>query len=145
LVGHDGAKRVSGIADGLKQRFGVEIGFADGSSAADRAAQARDADVILSAGPAGVNIVTAEQLAAASRLLVAADVNAVPPAGLEGVGVTDDGKPLGDGTALAIGALTVGNVKYQTESGLFRRMLTTEKPLSLDFRDAYALALDIAG
>jgi methylene-tetrahydromethanopterin dehydrogenase len=145
LVGHDGTARVAAIAAGLKIRFGVEVGFADGSTPAGRAAAAQQADIILSAGPAGVNILTTEQLAAASSLLIAADVNAVPPAGLEGVGVFDDGKKLLTGKALGIGALTVGNVKYKTESGLFRRLLSTDKPLALDFRDAYALALDLAG
>ena len=47
--------------------------------------------------------------------------------------------------ATAIGALTIGHVKYRTEHGLFKRMIETDKPLSIDFRDAYALARDIAG
>jgi hypothetical protein len=34
-------------------------------------------------------------------------------------------------------ALAVGNVKYRTEAGLFRRLLAAGEPLALDFRDAY--------
>ena len=78
-------------------------------------------------------------------LLVAADVNAVPPAGLQGIGVMANGEPFGAGKALGVGALAVGNVKYKTEFGLFRRLLATDKPITLDFRDAYKLALEIAG
>jgi methylene-tetrahydromethanopterin dehydrogenase len=78
-------------------------------------------------------------------LLVAADVNAVPPAGLEGVEVMADGAAFGAGKALAVGALAVGNVKYKTESGLFRQLLAADKPQVFDFRDAYKLALEIAG
>jgi methylene-tetrahydromethanopterin dehydrogenase len=144
LVGYDGAARVGRISQDMKARFGIDVGFADGSDAGRRGALAADAEVILSAGPAGVTILTREQLQAAGRLLVAADVNAVPPAGLEGVEATADGAPIG-GKAVAVGALTVGHVKYKTEFGLFRRMIATDKPLSLDFRDAYALALEIAG
>ena len=80
-----------------------------------------------------------------TNLLVAADVNAVPPAGVEGVGVNDNGKPIPGTKAVGIGALAVGNIKYKTESGLFKQMIEADKPLYLDFRDAYALAQKLAG
>jgi methylene-tetrahydromethanopterin dehydrogenase len=76
---------------------------------------------------------------------VVADVNAVPPSGIEGAEVQAAGEPLAGGRVAAIGALTVGNVKYQTEAGLFQRMLKAQTPLVLDFRDAYELAVEIAG
>jgi methylene-tetrahydromethanopterin dehydrogenase len=145
LVGHDGEKRVREIASQMKQRFGAEVGHADGSTAQGRQDAARGADIILASGPAGVNILSVSELAAVPGLLVAADVNAVPPAGLEGIGVMANGEPIGAGKALGIGALAVGNVKYKTEFGLFRRLLATDKPITLDFRDAYKLALEIAG
>ena len=76
---------------------------------------------------------------------LAADVNAVPPAGIEGLGVMDDGKPLGAGSgkAVGIGALAIGNVKYLCQRGLFQRMINTDKPVYLDFRDAFATARDL--
>ena len=129
----------------IKARFGVDVGFADGSNAGEREAATRNADVIFSAGPAGVTTVTSEAIEGATGLLLAADANAVPPTGIEGVGATDKGTPLGGGKARAVGALTIGNVKYKTQLGLFQRMLAAEKTLALDFRDAYALALDVAG
>jgi len=145
LVGHDGEKRVRDISQDMSERFSVNVGFEDGSDPAKRKAVAEGADVILSAGPAGVNILSAADLGAVPSLLVAADVNAVPPAGLEGIGVMSNGDPVGSGKALGIGALTIGNVKYKTEFGLFRQLLATEKPVILDFRDAYKLAVEIAG
>ena len=48
--------------------------------------------------------------------------------------------PLPTGRGVGIGALAVGNVKYQTESGLFRRMIEADEVLALDFRDAFILA-----
>ncbi|MET0380701.1 MAG: methylenetetrahydromethanopterin dehydrogenase, partial [Methyloceanibacter sp.] len=75
---------------------------------------------------------------------VATDVNAVPPSGVEGVGVNDQASPIAGTTAVGIGALAVGNIKYRTESGLFKQMIESEKPLYLDFRDAYALAQKLA-
>ncbi|MBP0580588.1 methylenetetrahydromethanopterin dehydrogenase [Labrys sp. LIt4] len=145
LAGHDGTKRVSDIAAGIKQRFGVDVDYADGSTPEARRAAVAGAEIVLSSGPAGVNILSAADLDSVPGLLVAADVNAVPPAGLEGVGVMANGEPFGNGKAQAVGALAIGNVKYKTELGLFRRLLATEKPISLDFRDAYKLALEIAG
>ena len=76
--------------------------------------------------------------------MVVADVNAVPPSGVEGVDANDNGAPIEGTNAVGIGALAVGNVKYRTEAGLFRQMIESEKPLYLDFRDAYALAQKLA-
>lgn len=145
LVGYDGPERVSRIADSIGSRFGVNVAAADGSTPETRRAAVEEAEVILSAAAAGVQILSAGDLAQARKLLVAADVNAVPPAGLEGVQVQAAGEPLGHGKAVGIGALAVGNVKYQTESGLFKRMLQADAPLVLDFRDAFELAVQIAG
>jgi methylene-tetrahydromethanopterin dehydrogenase len=145
LVGYDGQERVSRIAASVGSRFGVSVGAADGSTPEMRREIIRDAEVILSAAAAGAQVLSAGDLAQAKKLLVAADVNAVPPAGLEGVQVQASGEPLGHGRALGIGALAVGNVKYQTESGLFKRMLQADAPLVLDFRDAFDLAVQIAG
>lgn len=144
LAGYDGAGRVSRIAAQMKERFGVEVEATDGSTEEARQPLLESADIVLSAGPAGVRIVSTARMAQARKVLVAADVNAVPPYGIEGVEPFDNAKPL-TGKALAIGALTIGNVKYRTESGLFKQLLAADKPLVLDFRDAYALALEIAG
>ncbi len=145
LVGYDGTARVKQDAEDAKARFDVELGYADGSSEQLKADLVRDAEVIFCAGRAGVQVIPAEQLAAATALQVAADINAVPPAGIEGLGVQDDGAPLAGSAGLGIGALTVGNVKYQVESGLFRRMIETDAPLYLDFRDAFVAARQIVG
>ncbi|MCJ2014116.1 NAD(P)-dependent methylenetetrahydromethanopterin dehydrogenase [Methylobacterium sp. J-076] len=145
LVGHDGEERVSKIAFTMKWRFGVEVGAVDGTTPADRREAIRDADVILSAGPAGIPILTADDLSCAPKLLVASDVNAVPPAGIAGIDVNAVDVALPGGRGFGIGALAVGNVKYQTQRRLFQRMLAADTPLCLDFRDAYPLAVEIAG
>ena len=145
LVGHDGEERVSKIAFTMKWRFGIDVGAVDGTTPEDRRAAIARADVILSAGPAGIPILSAEDLEAAPNLLVASDVNAVPPAGITGIDVNAVDVPLPVGRGVGIGALAVGNVKYQTQRRLFDRMLASETPLCLDFRDAYALAVEITG
>ena len=59
-----------------------------------------------------------------------ADVNAVPPPGVDGMELFMDGAPLPGCKALGVGPLAIGDVKYKTESGLFKRMLI-RKPVAL--------------
>ncbi|GLS42445.1 NAD(P)-dependent methylenetetrahydromethanopterin dehydrogenase [Methylobacterium brachythecii] len=145
LVGHDGEERVSKIAFTMKWRFGIEVDAVDGTTPDDRRKAIKDADVILSAGPAGIPILSTSDLESAPNLLVASDVNAVPPAGIAGIDVNAKDVALPTGKGVGIGALAVGNVKYQTQSRLFQRMLSSDEPLCLDFRDAYKLAVEVAG
>ncbi|MCD2181527.1 NAD(P)-dependent methylenetetrahydromethanopterin dehydrogenase [Rhizobium sp. GN54] len=143
IVGHDGPGRVEQIAEAVKARFGVTVKAADGSTEEKKAALLRETEVILSAAKAGVRVISAEQLRAAKHLLVAADVNAVPPSGIEGLTANAKSDKLGETAAIGIGALTIGNLKYKTQSGLFKQMISAEKPVIYDFQDAFALARSI--
>ena len=140
FVGYDGTERVARNAAEVKARFGVDVAVADGSTPEKKTAVVEAAEVVLCAAKAGVKVLDAEQIARARRLLIAADVNAVPPSGVEGLEARANGAPLGPHGALGVGALAVGNVKYQTESGLFKRMTESSAPLRLDFRQAFELA-----
>ncbi len=145
LVGYDGLERVQRLAETAKPRFAVQLAAADGSSDALKVAALREAEVVLAAGRAGVQILSRTMLEQARSLKVAADVNAVPPGGIEGLGVQDDAAPLPGTAAVGIGALAVGAVKYKVEAGLFRRMIQADKPLAIDFRDAFQLARELVG
>jgi methylene-tetrahydromethanopterin dehydrogenase len=145
LVGYDGIKRVSDAAKQIKTRFEVEVHAADGSDDARKTEILRASDVALCAGRAGVRILSSAQLAAATHLLIVADVNAVPPAGVENLDMTANGSELTPNGALGIGPLAIGNIKYKTESGLFRRMIEATKAVRFDFRDAFALARELNG
>lgn len=121
------------------KRFGVTIhGISGGDRAAIRTSIA-DADVILACAAAGVQVVSAEDLGFAKKILVAADVNAVPPEGVAGVGVMDDARPLAGTNAVGIGALAIGNVKYQTQHRLLVQMREAPKSV-LGFAEAFATA-----
>jgi methylene-tetrahydromethanopterin dehydrogenase len=41
---------------------------------------------------------------------------------------------------LGVGPLAIGDIKYKTESGLFKQMIASDKALHLDFRHAFELA-----
>lgn len=145
LVGYDGPKRVQELAATARDRFALELDHADGSTDPLKVSIVKEADVIFAAGKAGVQVLSKSQLQEAQGLKVAADVNAVPPAGIEGLGVQDNAVELSGTRGVGIGALAIGNVKYQVESGLFRKMSAAPKPLYIDFRDAFQLAREIVG
>jgi methylene-tetrahydromethanopterin dehydrogenase len=146
IVSHRGADAARASTDTINTRYQVATEPADGSSPAALAGLLASAHVVLATAKAGVQVLDSAQLEAAASLLVAADVNAVPPAGIEGVGVMDDGVPLksGSGKAVGIGALAVGNIKYKCQKGLLVSMLQAEKPVFIDFRDAFAMARSLS-
>ena len=78
---------------------------------------------------------------------VAGDVNAVPPYGIEGVKNKDFGAPLIHATqapgAVGIGALAIGDVKFQLQHELLETMLGPDQPLYIDFRYAFNKAREM--
>jgi methylene-tetrahydromethanopterin dehydrogenase len=140
LVAHRGVDRVIKSAAVSKERFGVDLEPVAGETEEQKRAIIADAEVIFAAAAAGVRVVSAEHKAIAKNLLVVADVNAVPPPGVDGMELFMDGNPLPGSTALGIGPLAIGDIKYKAESGLFKRMLSSSEPLSLDFRQAFELS-----
>jgi methylene-tetrahydromethanopterin dehydrogenase len=147
IVGREESSRARLTAEDCNRRYGTQVEPVEANTQALKLAMMLRADVVLATARAGHRVVTRELLAAAPQLLVAADVNAVPPAGIEGVGPMDDGAPLAAGSrkAVGIGALAIGNIKYQTQRGLLEMMLKAEKPLYLDMRDAFTEARRHAG
>jgi len=145
LVGHDGPDRVRRSAEEIRKRFGLEVDHADGSSEEKKSEILAQSEVALVAARAGMQVLSKVQVDAAPSLLVAADVNAVPPPGVEGLSPKANGEAIGAGGALGIGPLAIGDIKYKTESGLFRKMIEADKAVALDFRDAFALARELVG
>jgi methylene-tetrahydromethanopterin dehydrogenase len=62
---------------------------------------------------------------------------------MEGLDAMADGVTLGV-DALGLGALAIGDTKYRTEFGLFRKMIESDKAVRFDFRDAFAFARELA-
>jgi methylene-tetrahydromethanopterin dehydrogenase len=143
LVGYDGIERVRRAADEIKKRFDLSVDYADGSSEDLKTQVLADAEVVLCAARAGLQVLSKALIDAAPDLLVAADVNAVPPAGVEGLGMKANGEAIGSHGTLGIGPFVIGDIKYKTESGLFRMMIEAKKAVALDFRDAFKLAREL--
>lgn len=142
VASHTSLERARMAAQVANARYGVSTEAVGATSAAERADLIAEAEILLATAKAGVQVASKQELGRAGKLLVAADVNAVPPPGIEGIGVMDDGAPLeaASGRAVGIGALAIGNIKYQVQRALFEEMLKGDKALYLDFRDAFAAA-----
>jgi methylenetetrahydrofolate/methylenetetrahydromethanopterin dehydrogenase (NADP+) len=104
----------------IQERFGAavqEVTVADASGAA----KALDgAEILLSAGPAGVCLVPKDAWMGRAGLRVAVDVNAVPPLGVEGIEVTDNAVDRGGVTTF--GALGVGNLKMKIHKACIAKL-----------------------
>lgn len=145
LVAHRGIDRVFKSANISKERFGVDLEPAPGETPEQKRQIIADAEVIFAAAAAGVQVVSKADKEIAKNLILIADVNAVPPPGVDGMELFMDGGQLPDTKALGVGALAIGDIKYKCESGLFKQMLTSDKPLMLDFRHAYAMCKTLTG
>ncbi len=143
ISSHKGVAPAEAAAAETGRRFGVSLQSASGRDTTDVRATLADADVVMGVAAAGVQVMTEADRAVATRMLVAADVNAVPPEGLAGVGVMDDAKPLAGTSAAGIGALAIGNVKYQVQHRLLVRMREAERPVTLGFAEAFAMAREV--
>jgi methylene-tetrahydromethanopterin dehydrogenase len=89
----------------------------------------------------------ASVLGDARELKVAADINAAPPPGIEGMKPKDDGAASTHASAakgaVNVGPLTIGKVKVKTQQALLRSMLEADKPIYLDFGQAFRTAREL--
>jgi methylene-tetrahydromethanopterin dehydrogenase len=141
IVDHFSIDTALDFANEAKRRYDVDLTATTAASDADKARLISNADLVFCTAKAGIQVLNASVLADAKQLKVAGDVNAVPPLGIEGLGIMDFGEPLklavGCEGAVGIGALAVGNVKYQLQNTLLTETLESDKPVYLDFRNAF--------
>ena len=141
LVAHRSVADVQAKAEAYNQRYGVNIGYVDGSNDELKGRILNKTDIALCAAAAGVQVITLAQMAGSPTLKIVADVNAVPPTGAEGVDVMADGVAIAGTQAFGIGALAIGNVKYDTQHNLLKLMLADgSKKHYLDFLSAFEMA-----
>ena len=135
----DKADRVAALCN---HSYGADMTGIKGDANDHKGDQFREADVVLGTAAAGVQVMSEDDIAAAVKLKVAADINAVPPAGIAGIGVMDDGVPLPASVsgAVGIGALAVGNIKYQVQQHLLTHMREADASVFLHFDHAFDYA-----
>nr|AAY96674.1 methylene tetrahydromethanopterin dehydrogenase [uncultured bacterium BAC10-4] len=95
------------------------------------------AELVLAAGPAGVQLLARSAWAGQAGLKAVADVNAVPPLGIEGIEATDNGTPR-EGIP-AFGALGIGGLKMEAHKAAIAQLFE-RNDLVLDAEEIYDLA-----
>ena len=149
LTDHLSVDTALAVSRDYYERFGCKLKGTYASSDADKARLLGHAEIVFCTAKAGIQVLNADVLDDAKHLLVAGDVNAVPPLGIEGIKRSDMGTPLAHAVnspgAVGIGALAVGNIKYQLQNAMLKLLLETDQPLYLDFRDAFTKAREALG
>jgi hypothetical protein len=136
VLGTDSYRRPRGLA--VAERLGI-----DAREPADRAemeAVLEGANIVVAAGPAGVQVLSKKAWSANPTIELLVDYNAAEPLGIEGVEAGDDlvereGK-------LVLGALGVGGQKMKTHKACVRRLFE-RNDLVLNADGVYAVAQEI--
>jgi hypothetical protein len=134
----DEAKRV---ADHIRARFGGAVESIVVLDPAHVASALGDAELLLNAGPAGVQLVPRDAWSNLPKLRVVADLNAVPPLGIDGVEVTDAGADRNG--AKVFGALGVGNFKMKVHKRCIAKLFE-RNDLALDAESIGDVARELA-
>ncbi len=124
---------------------GAELEPHETTSPSGLAAALDGAQVVISAGTAGVELLSAVDREACQTLDVAIDLCAVPPLGISGFEVTDKAveRPRsGGGLTVCYGALGVGGTKMKIHKAAIRRLFTSNDQV-LDAEEIYDLACDL--
>ena len=151
LIDHLAQDTATDTADEYNRLCQSSLSGAVASSDQEKIDLIADADIILCTAKAGIQVLNENILNTAKQLKVAGDINAVAPAGIAGIKAKDMGKPLVHATdsdnPVGVGPLAVGNVKYKLQSELLKSMLRNDrkkdKPVYLDFRDAFTVAREM--
>ena len=124
-------------------KYKINLQVVDGTTEQAKQQVLANADLVICAAAAGVQVISQGHLQVAKKLKVLADVNAVPPLAVQGVAVDSDGVVIEGSQAFGIGALAIGQLKYLTQQQLLKDMLMAEKPQVLEFMSAFKLAREL--
>ena len=127
------------VADKINAEVGAQrVKVVEVTTPEQTAEAVKDAEIVLSAGAGGIQLLSQAQISAACKIV--ADINAIKPLGVEGLGSNDDGKEIKPGV-FGIGALAIGKLKIKTETEMIKR--ATAEPQGLfDYSIAYTIAKD---
>jgi hypothetical protein len=131
------ANRGALAARNIAERFSGRVEHAPAATPDDVAREVGKAEILLAAGPAGVQIVPRAVWSGQPGLRALADVNAVPPVGIEGIEATDDGTARNG--IPAFGALGIGGLKMKAHKAAIARLFE-RNDLVLDAEQIYDIA-----
>jgi methylene-tetrahydromethanopterin dehydrogenase len=127
------------VADKINAEVGAQlVKVVEVSKPEQTAAAVKDAEIILSAGAGGIQLLSKADIDVATKCKIIGDINAIKPLGVEGLGPNDDGIELKPGV-FGIGALAIGKLKIKTETEMINRA-TAAKDGLFDYAIAYTIA-----
>jgi len=97
--------------------------------------------LVIAAGAAGIELLSAKERPKASSLQVVIDLNAVPPAGIGGIQPQD--KAVERDGQICYGALGVGGLKMKIHKAAIARLFQSNDVV-LDADEIYALGKEVA-
>jgi methylene-tetrahydromethanopterin dehydrogenase len=133
-------QKSASIVTKINEEIGSERVRGVEAQTADEVGKAiENAEIVLSAGAAGVQLLPSNVLKEFGRKChIVADVNAIPPLGAEGLDSDADGKEITP-HVFGIGALAVGKLKNKVETELIRK--AAEEPKGIfDYKIAFEIA-----
>jgi len=136
VLGTDSYRRPRGLA--AAEQLGIDV--REPADRAEMEAALEGANIVLTAGLAGVQVLRKEVWSTNPAIEVLGDYNAAEPLGIEGIEAGDDlaereGK-------LALGALGIGGKKMKTHKACVRRLFE-RSDLVLNLDGVYAVATEI--
>jgi hypothetical protein len=136
VLGTDSYRRPRGLA--AAEELGIDV--REPADRAEMEAALEDANIVLAAGPAGVEVLRNDAWSTNPTIEVLADYNAAEPLGIEGIEAGDDlaereGK-------LVLGALGIGGKKMKTHKACVGRLFQ-RNDLVLNVDGVYAVAQEI--
>ncbi len=143
LVTHKSVTDLVEKVNSWNVKYQINLQVVDGTTEQAKQQVLANADLVICAAAAGVQVISQGHLQVAKKLKVLADVNAVPPLAVQGVAVGSDGIVIEGSQAFGIGALAIGQLKYLTQQQLLKDMLMAEKPQVLEFMSAFKLAREL--
>jgi hypothetical protein len=137
------SERAQLVCDAIGERVPRELLQPRAAGNPQDAAQAvAGCQVVIAAGAAGVELLSAEGLAGArATLKVAIDLNAVPPAGIAGIEVMDTATDRSG--LLCYGAIGVGGTKMKIHKAALERLFASNDAV-LDAEEIYAIGKGLA-
>jgi hypothetical protein len=136
VLGTDTYRRPRGLA--AAEQLGIEV--REPADRAEMEAVLEGANIVLAAGPAGVQVLRKEVWSTNPTIEVLADYNAAEPLGIEGIEAGDDLVER-EGN-LVLGALGIGGKKMKTHKACVRRLFE-RSDLVLNADGVYAVAKEI--
>jgi hypothetical protein len=136
VLGTDSYRRPRGLA--AAEQLGIKV--REPADRGEMEAALEGANIVLAAGPAGIQVLRNEAWSTNPAIEVLADYNAAEPLGIEAIEAGDDlvereGK-------LVLGALGIGGKKMKTHKACVRRLFE-RSDLVLNADGVYAVAKDI--